>query len=256
MSDPAIRILRDRVAELDSPPVPASASTADPQLEHFVSVMSFYTNTEMAAESDGAAVLTPDDADDVTHRCQLLKDIAQREKGLAEGPLRRDRQRWIGTSATLDRSCFVEAAETADLSPSTKPFNLGLYTATATQRGDSMWQTYLNPYYGSDLHPLPWHSWQVEVRKEASVLEITSARSWAEFVVRYARVDGGIIYPDWNKAAQHYSGVHMTLRAIVATQGFQFFTEHGVTAAPYWDIESTLWLRWCFSSVVRQGVTY
>jgi hypothetical protein len=256
MSDSAIRILLDRVVKLDSLPAPVGASPADPQLEHFVSVMSFYTNTEMATESDDGVVITPDHADDVTRACRLLKDIAQSEKGLVEGPLCRDRQRWIGTSATLDRSSFVEAAVAAGHPPSTKPFGQGLYTATAARRGGSMWQMYLSPYYGSDLYPLPWHIWQLDPEEEAAVFEITSAQGWADFVVQYARLDGGIIYPDWNKVAQDFSGVHMTLRAIVATQGFQFVTERGVTAAPYWDIESTLWLRWCFVSVEHRGVMY
>lgn len=256
MSDPALRILRKRLTELDSPPVPVDTSAANPRLEHFISVMTFYTNTEMAAESSGAAVLAPDTADDITRTCQLLKHTAQDEKSLVEGPLHRDRQRWIGTSAPLNRSHFVDAAETPAHPPSTKPFNQGLYTSTVAQRGGSMWQMYLSPYYGSDLYPLPWHIWQLTPEENAPVFEITSATDWTDFTTRYARPHNDIIYPDWAKAAQDFSGVHMTLRAIAATQGFQFLTTQGITAAPYWDVESTLWLHWCFTPPDPQGTTY
>jgi len=29
-------------------------------------------------------------------------------------------------------------------------------------------------------------------------------------------------------------------------QGIGFPTEDGIVAAPYWDVESTFWLRWSF----------
>ncbi|MFJ2815691.1 hypothetical protein [Streptomyces sp. NPDC087294] len=261
MSESAIRILRDRVAELDSPLVPADASAGDPRLERAVSVMSFCTDTEMAAVSGGTAVLTPDAADEATRDCRLLREIARTDASLVEGPLRRDRQRWIGTAAPpgtapptgtpapLDRSRFTEATAAAGHPPEVKPFRHGLFTSTATRGGAGMWEMYLRPYHGSDLFPLPWQVWQVEPTAEASVLDITSARDWADFVERYAREHQGIVHPDWEKAAQDVSGVHLTLRAIVATQGFQFRTASGLTAAPYWDVETTLWLRWHFSSV-------
>jgi hypothetical protein len=39
----------------------------------------------------------------------------------------------------------------------------------------------------------------------------------------------------------------MSMRAIVSSQGFSFRVAHGLTAAGYWDVESTLWLNWCFA---------
>ncbi|MFF3712878.1 hypothetical protein [Streptomyces phaeochromogenes] len=49
--------------------------------------------------------------------------------------------------------------------------------------------------------------------------------------------------------------MHVTLRAIVATQGLRFPVKGGATVPPYWDIESVLWLRWCFSSTRFVEVT-
>jgi hypothetical protein len=70
-----------------------------------------------------------------------------------------------------------------------------------------------------------------------------------DFVLSHPRRERGWLFPDWNSVAHQCDGVHMTLRAIAATQGLYFPTEQGIVAAPYWDIESTLWLRWCFGSV-------
>ncbi|MFI1100680.1 hypothetical protein [Streptomyces melanogenes] len=104
--------------------------------------------------------------------------------------------------------------------------------------------------------PRPWHTWELQVTDPAAtVLEITGVGAWAAFVERYAAVHSGAVFPDWDKVAHDYAGVHVTLRAILATQGFRFAVKDGLTAPPYWDIESVLWLRWCFSSVRLVEVT-
>jgi hypothetical protein len=82
------------------------------------------------------------------------------------------------------------------------------------------------------------------------MLEITCARDWASFVEAYSRVAAGMLLPDWSKVSQHHDGVHVTARAVVATQGFSFRTRRGVTAPAFWDVEQTLWLNWIFASTV------
>jgi hypothetical protein len=88
--------------------------------------------------------------------------------------------------------------------------------------------------------------WDLEAHADASVLEITSARAWVAFVETFATVDARLVYPDWRSAATRFDGVHLTLAAIAAAQGFSFPTSVGLTAPTYWDVESTLWLRWAF----------
>jgi hypothetical protein len=79
------------------------------------------------------------------------------------------------------------------------------------------------------------------------VHEIPTAAAWAEFVSSYPYRYGDLVYPDWRSASRDHDAVHMTLQAVAATQGV-FFEVQGETLAPtYWDVESTLWLRWCFS---------
>lgn len=255
-----IQILALRAADLDASTDPNAS--ADAGLRHFTSVMSLWTEPETAARTGGRSVIEPSDADEVADNCVLLRHLAREEPSLVRGPLDRMRQHWIGAGPhelmparrpTLAPERFT-TPRGVPIPPSTKPFHLGLYTSTAQRNGPGMWRMYLDQ--GSNLHPGPWRTWELQVTDPAAaVLEITGAREWAAFVGRYALVHGGAVFPDWDKVALDYAGVHVTLRAILATQGFSFTVEDGLTAPPYWDIESTLWLRWCFSSVRLLEVT-
>ncbi len=58
-----------------------------------------------------------------------------------------------------------------------------------------------------------------------------------------------VLYPDWKQVADDWDGVHMAARAVAATQGICFEAGEQRLAAPYWSVESTLWLRWSFDGV-------
>ena len=58
-----------------------------------------------------------------------------------------------------------------------------------------------------------------------------------------------MLYPDWARVADRWDGIHMNVGAIAATQGICFSEGSNLVAPPYWDIESTLWLRWVFGAV-------
>ncbi|WP_455409948.1 hypothetical protein [Streptomyces hiroshimensis] len=250
------RILQRRVAQLDA--APDLTSGTDAGLRHFTSVMTGWTEPEMTALAGGPAVLDPseaEEADEMADNCLLLGRLAQDQESLVRGPLDRKRQHWISTGLhelaphrrpTPDPGRFT--APGGDCGPpSTKPFHLGLYTSTARRDGPGMWRMYLD--LGSSLHPRPWQTWELPVADPtADVLDIGGASDWAAFVKRYPLVRGGTVCPDWAKAARDYAGVHMTLRAIVAAQGFCIPVTGGLAAAPFWDIESVLWLRWCFAT--------
>lgn len=253
------RFLHRRVDELDAPVLPVPSFAADPRLLRFLSVMAAHTEPRIQAEAGHPAVLTAARADAIVAGCRLIESIATDYPELVTGPLPRDRQHWIGTgsqggSAQLGRTRFVVAAEADLVSPSTKPFGLGLYSSTVAANGRSMWRTYLDLFRGSTLHPLPWQTWLVEPSSTANVLEVTSADDWVAFLARYPRTENRLVYPDWRAAADEIEAVHLTLAAVVATQGFSFPTVHGLTAPAYWDLESTLWLRWCFIRVALVGV--
>ncbi|MEU2513927.1 hypothetical protein [Streptomyces syringium] len=254
-------ILRRRVADLDTAADPKAP--ADTGLRHFTSVMPLWTEPETAARTGGRTVLEPPEADAVADGCLLLRHLARDEASLVRGPVDGTRQHWIGTGAhelapsrrpALDRAWFTPPPGNSN-TPSTKPFHLGLYTSTAQRDGGpGMWRMYLDQ--GSTLHPRPWHTWELQVADPATtVLEIAGASDWAAFVGRYPLVHRDSVFPDWGKVARDYAGVHLTLRAIFAIQGFRFPVEAGLTAPAYWDVESVLWLRWCFSAVRLVDVT-
>ncbi len=250
-----------RLDEVESQPGPTDEEACT---RHFVQVMDDATNTQMADEAGDPAILEPSAADALTGACHLLERIGQSNPSLVRGPLDAARQHWIGTPQHAPspaappapvRERFIGAEDASTLPPSTKPFDLGLFTSTATRSGLSMWRAYLDLNRGSDLYPLPWYTWEVRVSEVCSVLDITSAREWAEFVAAYPRTEGGLLYPDWHKVVGAFDAVHMTARAVVATQGFNFPTPRGLTAATYWGLESTLWLRWRFDSVRLRETT-
>ncbi|MCD0453306.1 hypothetical protein LO762_29600 [Actinocorallia sp. API 0066] len=244
------RTLRHRVAELD-----AAHPWFDSDLDHFADVMSEHTDTRAAAEC-GDGVGDPEAADRIVGGCRLLDVIAERDADLVAGPLCLSRQHWTGTGRedvapeprlTPSKALFVPPETAQGDLLSAKPFDVGLFTSTCASEGRSMWRAYLDGYLGSDLFPLPWRTWHLRPGGGGiRVREITDAKSWVEFVAEYPRGDGGIVYPDWRRVGRDFAGVHMTLRAIAATQGLCFPVSGGLTAAPYWDVESTLWLRWVF----------
>jgi hypothetical protein len=233
----AADVIRKRVHELDATDPPTTEGASDRRLQHFVLVMSSFTDARMEAECRGPAVVTPDAADLLVDESALLRSIAGDEPQLVTGPVRRDMQEWIATGRH-------EPAAPAGTHPRV------VYTSTATRRGPSMWRTYLNLHYEPDLHPLPWRIWRLEADANAAVREIASAREWVDFVERYPARGAHLVSPDWVSASRDYAGVHLTLRAIVAAQGFSFATDRGMTEPQYWDVESTRWLSWKFGSPV------
>jgi hypothetical protein len=121
---------------------------------------------------------------------------------------------------------------------STEPFGLGLFTSTVARSGNSMWRLYLDMFRASILNPRPWYTWKVELPTSSiSVLEVTSAKDWVNFVDKYASIGHEtLIYPNWHAVARDFDGIHVTMRAIVASQGLSFVTSHGMTAPAYWDM--------------------
>jgi hypothetical protein len=232
--------LRRRIDLLDTTDRPRS----DTRLGRFVSVLAYYTNTAMAEEIGEWVTLDPAEADELAGTCRLLAAVSRHDgQDLVTGPLHRDRQLWVANgrhdgSSGPGRSRFSSPREASLGRPSPKPFGVGLYTATAIRPWTSMWHLYLDPYYESEMYPLPWHTWRLAAAGDSSVREITSATEWTEFVAEYAMPGTDPLCPDWRRVAADVDGLHMTLRAVVATQGFQFPVKGGVTAAAYWDVDT------------------
>jgi hypothetical protein len=256
-----IEWLQARVSELDSAEL--APGLGDEPIVRFVWLMAAWTDTRMTFDSERPVALEPTAADEITAECGLLNEIARTDPHLVRGPLDQRRQQWIGTAKRsasaappeLPRPSFVSADAPSSARPSTKPAGLGIYSSTATNDGRSMWRVFLDIGREASLHPRPWAVWDVRPYGDRPKLcEIDSAETWCELVQAYPTRGDDRLYPDWRAIATEFDGVHMTLAAIVATQGFTFLTSAGPIAAPYWDLETTLWLRWRFESVSLREV--
>ena len=232
-------------------------------IAHFISVVERVTSTSITGTNKTSNVhilpcVSAATADALVNNSRLLARLSDAVPEIVTGPLRFNLQHWVGarepsgrpkSELTLDESHFIGVSDAGPMKASTKPFYVGLFTSTGVLGTYGMWRTYLDLNEYSSLHPRPWHTWAVEPHPNAVVQEIASASQWVEFVLSHPLRERGLLFPDWNSVARQCDGVHMTLRAIAATQGLYFPTEQGLIAAPYWDVESTFWLRWCFDSV-------
>jgi hypothetical protein len=226
--------------------------------------MESFNDSLMRIEGGRHASIDPALADEIAAVSHLLAKIDARESSLISGPLRVDRQHWV---AIAERDALPDAvlvppsaayfsviAEAADPIAAVQPKTMGLYTSTAISGGMSMWREYLESYRDSTLYrdsmlfPLPWDTWEMQVdREDLRIAEIVSASRWVEFVEAHVFVSDGLVYPDWEKIAREFDAIHITLPAIVAAQGFYFHTRHGLMVPAFWNVETTFWLRWCFT---------
>jgi hypothetical protein len=244
-----------RVIALDDPPSEYRESVLG-NLVHFIHIMEWING----CNPDRPRV-SPEYADATLSRSHLLACLEKTTPEIAIGPLHRDAQYWMngGTSSryrtrqdTLDRAHYISVIDAPRVELSTKPFFVGLFTCTGVLGTYGMWRLYVDRYRdgaGPTAYERPWETWAVEIEPDARVLELASAADWVDFVLSHPRQSGQVLYPDWRAVAQRYDAVHMTLRAIAATQGLFFPTEQGEVAPTFWDVESTLWLRWRFGSV-------
>ena len=245
----------DRIVRLDAEPDGCRHPVRYPDIAQLISVMQHVTSTGATPSLSEMAILDPAEADAIAGRSELLTRLAAEVPDLVHGPLRLDSQYWTATGKpahvkadgpVLEKVRFTGFASVEP--PSSKPFGVGLFTSTAPPGAPSPWRTYLDLNRGSTLHPLPWHTWHVVPVADAVIYEVTTAADWADFVSSDPISRNSMLYPNWAGSAQRYDAVHMTLRAVVATQGLYFASPAGIVAPPYWDVESTLWLRWSFAS--------
>jgi hypothetical protein len=225
-------------------------------IAHFIEVLAW--KRDITGDVNVLPCVSAADADALIKNNRLLNRLTDAVPEIAMGPLRLDSQYWVGTGKptylakaelTLSESHFVAVAEATPVEVSTKPFYVGLFTATGVLGTYGMWRMYIDAGWEPSLDGLPRWTWAVEPHDVVVVHEIASASQWVDFVLSHPLRKDGLLFPDWHSVARRCDGVHMTLCAIAATQGLYFPTEQGLVAAPYWDVESTLWLRWCFRSV-------
>jgi hypothetical protein len=259
--------LERRVAELDDPghhPGGCAGSTdlgavcAD--IRQYVQVLETVTST---GDHSRVAVVAPADADRVMATCRLLSRLDNAVPQIVSGPVDRHSQYWISTGKPswvaprepeLSGARFTAVTQSGPAGGFVKPFNGGLHTSTGFPGCQGMWRAYLELRDWDSLFGRPWYVWKIDGDAAAAIHEVSTAAAWARFVRRYPLTAGELLYPDWAAAGRDYDAVHVTARAIAAIQGFRLRTAAGLLAPVYWDVETTFWLRWRFSSVQLEQV--
>lgn len=251
----AVEILRRRVRELDDDMWLQVSDEPERSFVHFVRVLHSYYPSSMGPP--GSAVIEPAEADGLIDSSRLMASISNEAPSLADGPLLRKHQHWIATRRHTPsqgqvpkptKSKFGDPRHADDRGRSSlSPVRVGLSTSTPAPSGNSMWEMYLDLFHSESTFG-PRFVWNLETL-DVPVLEVHSATDWVRFGEDYGRNVDGLIYPDWAKVTEAFAGVHLTARAVAATQGFSFETESGITAPAFWDVEQTLWLRWVFNMV-------
>jgi len=247
--------LEQRLTELDGEQYEPETKGSD--LAHFITVIELSISPQ-TRDINIKLCVSAADADALVGTSRLMQRLLNTVPEIVTGPLRVNAQYWVGTGSMgcqpagespLSEARFIGASDASPGMASAKPFDVGLFTSTGALGTYGMWRTYLGLHENSSLHPRPWNTWAVEPRPGVIIREITSACDWVEFVLAHPMRHGDLLFPDWQAVVRKYDAVHMTLRAIAATQGLHFPTDQGIVATGYWDVESTLWLRWCFKDV-------
>jgi hypothetical protein len=99
--------------------------------------------------------------------------------------------------------------------------------------------------------------WSLEISASARVLEIVKPSDWQRLVEEHPRdvtgthngewrywggETGPWRLPDWESAARHYDGVHVTIGGYLATNGLALSAADGFTVLAGWAPGETLWL--------------
>jgi hypothetical protein len=254
--------LRRRVADFDNEPASGNDATGTAlpdqraivrDAEKFISVLE---NVTSSGDHSITSIVSAADADAVVATCRLIRRLASAEPALVTEGIAGRPQYWISTGKppwrpapepVLSAEHFVAATQ-ASRTRFANPFGVGLYTSTGFLETQGMWRLYLDLGHYSSNFPHPWNAWRVDIGRSARVHNLTTASEWVDLALRYPAVTDDLIYPDWQKIAEDWDAVHITTRAIAAIQGVRIQTSEGLLAPSYWDVETTFWLRWSFSS--------
>jgi hypothetical protein len=248
--------LTGRITEIDdgrAPGTPATGAASD--VDRFVTTMMWAEGQGATGDPHGSWIIDPDIADELAGSSAALRRMATQDAQLIAGPLASERQRWMTTDRSAAHSARLRAPHPSHFTsvdayvragPSGKPFRLGLFSSTEGLDGlGTMWRRYVD--FSPGMYRPPWHTWALRVRPGAVVYEVTGATDWARLIVDNPRDADGMLYPDWASIGRRYDAVHVTARAVVAIDGMHLHVPRGVVAPSWWTVESTLWLRWCFS---------
>lgn len=126
----------------------------------------------------------------------------------------------------------------------------GLWTSTYEEKKGSDWTSFCENNHFKDIKKHNFYL--LEPEKDIKIYTIDKYNDLASLMENYKENDFdnpfghfSFLRPflDFEKISQDYDGIHLTSRG-------QFETRMSRPESLYgWDVESTLWFRWCFSEV-------
>jgi hypothetical protein len=167
-----------------------------------------------------------------------------------------------GWWAPLDRSAQVWAAKKSE-PPDASRFQpeLDQMHGLASKPRYAFWtSTLVRP------HRSPWlewpeaqfvegppRLWRMGVPAAARVIEIHSPRDWAALCVRYPAPSATRLDPDWHAVAREWDGVHLSIGGWLTAEDRPYGAGGRTAELRGWNMESTVWLRWCFAGAEPLG---
>lgn len=125
---------------------------------------------------------------------------------------------------------------------------LGGFWTSTYDGGTSAWVDWCESEDFGDVERCNW--FVLKPKSEARIYEIDAVEDLKYLAVNYpdaqmpAHFNTALTALDFQRIAQEYDAIHLTERGQWATR----FSNPGLYG---WDCESTLWFRWCFTSVER-----
>jgi hypothetical protein len=118
-------------------------------------------------------------------------------------------------------------------------------------------------HWPEDQFSGPYHVWRVTVSAAARVCEIHSPEAWSALARAYPSPLVGYTFtglkhpprsatrldPDWSKVSRDWDGVHLSVGGWLTAEDVPQESGGVTTELRGWNMESTAWFRWSFSSV-------
>jgi hypothetical protein len=156
-------------------------------------------------------------------------------------------QVWLGARGATPSPGIVSPAHVG------KPPH-SLWTSSAVTGSPSAWWPVLKD--GADDAPpdAPQSIWRITPRPDARVFEIRVPADWQWLCEEFPGPRrNGFVLPDWERAAERFDGIHLTVEGLIRVQGAPIETREGPAMLDDWDAESTAWLQWSIIAVERLG---
>ncbi len=116
---------------------------------------------------------------------------------------------------------------------------------------------------GEARRPGPYNFWRVVVSPTARVAEVHSAEAWSALAHAYPSALVGYTFtgqkhppksamrldPDWSRVSRDWDGVHLSVGGWLTAEDAPAESGGVTTELRGWNMESTAWFRWSFSSV-------